>query len=120
MKVLVVSQNDADVRWVKNILFERGVDQIFSCTNSTDAVQMLADGDYNLLLTEVYLPVLNGFDLKKLLDSFGYKLPIAFFSDKISETTIKEAEDAGVSHVFQLDNLDLKLPQLIEKLSIQA
>lgn len=120
MKVLVISSSEADTRWIKNILFENSVEEIKSCTNSTDAVELLAEGDFSFVLTEIFLPVLSGFDLKKLMDSFGYAMPVVFFSEKVSESTIKEAGYAGVKTVFSLDGMDQELPAFIEEMSVRA
>lgn len=117
MRILIVSSNESDVRWINNIIGEEGVNNADSCANSTDAIQLLSIHAYDLVLTEAFLPVLTGFDLKKLMDSFGYKIPVLFFTEKVSENTKKEAKYAGVINCFSTDNLDNQLPKLIEELS---
>lgn len=121
MKVLIVSSNESDVRWISNILGEEEIDNIDSCTNSTDAIQLLAVNNYNLVLSEAFLPVLTGFDLKKLMDSFGYNIPVLFFTDKVSENTKKEAKYAGVLDCISTDHLDTELSCFIgEMIKTQA
>lgn len=120
MKILVISASEEDTRWIKNILFDAHIEKVVSCTNCTDAIEILAEGDFTFVLTEAFLPVLSGFDLKKLMDSFGYTIPVTFFSDKVSENTIKEAGYAGVKTVFSLDCMDEELPAYIAKRSIEA
>ena len=121
MKVLIVSSNESDVRWVANILGEEEIEKIDSCTNSTDAVQLLAINNYSLVLAEAFLPVLTGFDLKKLMDSFGYKIPVLFFTDKVNENTRKEAKYAGVMDCISTDHLDTELPMVLgEILAVRA
>jgi len=114
MKVLIVSSNESDVRWVANILGEEEIDNIDSCTNSTDAIQLLAVNNYSLILSEAFLPVLTGFDLKKLMDSFGYNIPVLFFTEKVNENTKKEAKYAGVLDCVSTDHLDSELPYFLE------
>ncbi len=121
MKVLIVSSSEDDVRWIANILGEEEIVNIDSCTNSTDAIQLLAVNHYNLVLSEVYLTVLTGFDLKKLMDSFGYNIPVLFFTDKVNENMRKEAKYAGVIDCFSTDNLDKELPLAVAKIDgVQA
>jgi len=121
MKVLIVSSNESDVRWIANILGEEEIENIDSCTNSTDAVQLLAVNNYCLVLAEAFLPVLTGFDLKKLMNSFGYDIPVLFFTDKVNENTKKEAKYAGVVDCVSTDHLDTELPAVLEKImSIKA
>ena len=47
MKVLIVSSSEDDIRWITNILAEEEIVNIDSCTNSTDAIQLLALNPYN-------------------------------------------------------------------------
>jgi len=121
MKVLIVSSSEDDVRWITNILGEEEIVNIDSCTNSSDAIQLLAVNQYNLVLSEVYLPVLSGFDLKKLMDSFGYDIPVLFFTDKVNDNARKEAKYAGVIDCFSTDHLDVDLPSVLAKIDgVQA
>ena len=116
MRVLIVSSSEDDIRWITNILGEEEIVNIDSCTNSTDTIQLLALNPYNLVLSEVYLPVLSGFDLKKLMDSFGYDIPVLFFTDKVNDNARKEAKYAGVIDCFSTDHLDKELPSLLAKI----
>ena len=116
MKVLIVSSSEDDVRWITNILGEEEIVNIDSCTNSSDAIQLLAVNQYNLVLSEVYLTVLTGFDLKKLMDSFGYDIPVLFFTDKVNDNARKEAKYAGVIDCLSTDHLDKELPSLLAKI----
>lgn len=118
MKVLIVSANESDVRWISNILGEEEIVNVDSCTNSTDAIQLLAVNDYNLVLSEAFLPVLTGFDLKKLMDSFGYNIPVLFFTEIVNENTKKEAKYAGVIDCISTDHLDVELPSVLEEVII--
>ena len=116
MKVLIVSSSEADIRWITNILGEEERVNVDSCTNSTDAIQLLAVNQYHLVLSEAFLAVLTGFDLKKLMDSFGYDIPVLFFTDKVNDNTRKEARYAGAIGCFSTDHLDKDLPLVLAKI----
>ena len=116
MKVLIVSSSEADIRWIANILGEEERVSVDSCTNSTDAIQLLAVNQYHLVLSEAFLAVLTGFDLKKLMDSFGYDIPVLFFTDKVNDNARKEARCAGGIGCFSTDHLDKDLPLVLAKL----
>ena len=116
MKVLIVSSNEADVRWIANILGVEGIVKIDSCANSTDAIGLLALNQYSLVLSEAYLAVLTGFDLKKLMDSFGYNIPVVFFTDKVNDNVRKEARYVGVIDCFSTDHLDKELSSVLAKI----
>ena len=115
MKVLIVSASDSDIRWISNVLNEDGVDNVDSCTNSSDAIQLISVNEYSFVLSEAFLPVLTGFDLKKLMDSFGYDIPVLFFTDKVNENTKKEAKYAGVIDCISTDNLERELSSVLTK-----
>ena len=117
MKILIVSPNDSDVRWINNIIGEQGVNNADSCANSSDAIQLLSVNKYDMVITEAFLPVLTGFDLKKLMDSFGYKIPVLLFTEKVNENTLKEAKYAGTIGCISVDHLDDELPIVLETIS---
>jgi len=117
MNILIVSPSESDVRWINNILGEAELNTADSCSNTTDAVQLLSVNKYDLVLSEAFLPVLTGFDLKKLMDSFGYSIPMLLFTEKLSESTKKEAKYAGMIDCLATDHLDTDLFQILDKIS---
>ncbi len=115
MNVLVISNNESDLRWINNILIENGIDKSELCTNSADAIHLLPSGNFELILTEAFLPVLTGLDLKQLLDSFNYNIPVILFSEIINQNTEKEAKYAGIQKCITFDQMEEELPLEIEK-----
>ena len=115
-KVLIVSSSEADVRWIANILGEEEIVSVDSCANSTDAFRLLTVNEYSLVVSEAFPVVLNGFNLKKLMDSFGYSIPFLFFSDKVNENNRTEARSSGAIDCFSTDQLDKELSLVLEKI----
>ncbi|WP_316746192.1 response regulator [Pedobacter gandavensis] len=85
--------------------------------NGKDALAQLAAADYDLILMDTFMPVMNGLDAIKLIREGFVKgkenIPIITFSAAVLETDKQTAIDAGandvVSKPFELDVLHEKI-----------
>lgn len=85
--------------------------------NGKDALEKLKEADYDLILMDTFMPVMNGLDAIKLIREGFVKgkenIPIITFSAAVLETDKQTAIDAGandvVSKPFELDILHQKI-----------
>ncbi|WP_316842839.1 response regulator [Pedobacter gandavensis] len=85
--------------------------------NGKDALEKLKEADYDLILMDTFMPVMNGLDAIKLIREGFVKgkenIPIITFSAAVLETDKQTAIDAGandvVSKPFELDVLHQKI-----------
>ncbi len=121
MTFLIISNTPPDTRWVSNIIKESDLGSTDFCSSTSDAIQLLASGRYDFVICEAFLPVLTGLDLKKLMDSFSYNIPVILFSEKMNSSFKVEAKYAGITSCIEVDNIEKELPLIIEEaLSIKA
>lgn len=91
--------------------------------NGQDAIDKLRDNDYDIILMDTFMPVMNGLDAIKLIRK-GYapgkeNIPIITFSAAVMENDKKTAIEAGandvVSKPFELETLHKKLTMYTTK-----
>lgn len=71
--------------------------EVFASTDGYDALKILKDKNIDLILLDIVMPSLNGFDLCKMLkeDPKTKDIPVIFITSKSDEETIEQAYDLG-------------------------
>jgi len=118
MQILIISNNESECNTIQTALNQEGITKVDTCNNTSDAIQLLSSLNYDLVFTEAYLPILSGFDLKQLMDSFNISIPLVFFSEQFSENAIKEAAYAGVKKCITTETLSQEVPALMDELFV--
>jgi len=118
-KVLVIDDND-DIRdFLKEKLSPHF--DIITAEDGTAGIKMGMEEDPDLIICDVMMPGMNGFDLtKKLKEDFATcHIPVilltAYISDEHHTEGIEAGADAYVSKPFSMSHLMLQINKLIEK-----
>ncbi|MEA3288920.1 MAG: response regulator, partial [Campylobacterota bacterium] len=71
--------------------------EVFASTDGYDALKILKDKNIDLILLDIVMPSLNGFDLCKMLkeEPKTKDIPVIFITSKSDEETIEQAYDLG-------------------------
>ena len=103
MKVLLVEDNEMNREIAEEILTENGliVDTANDGDIAVDKVRKAAPGDYELILMDVQMPRMNGYDatkaIRKLDDPQKSRIPIIAMTANAFEEDKKNALDAGMN-----------------------
>ena len=79
--ILVVDDNENTRKLMKNILSQNGYTPILA-KDGLEALEMLDKNHVDLILLDVMMPNMNGFELTQLLRDTGYTLPILMVTAK--------------------------------------
>lgn len=116
VKVLVAEDNPINKFLIIKILKAWMIDADV-VENGKDAIDKLRDNDYDIILMDTFMPVMNGLDAIKLIRNGeipGKKdIPIITFSAAVLDNDKKTAMDAGANDVmskpFELEALHQKI-----------
>jgi len=120
LKVLVAEDNPINKFLIIKILKDWQVDADV-VENGKDALDKLKENDYDIILMDTFMPVMNGLDAIRLIRE-GYvpgkeKIPVITFSAAVMENDKKTAIDAGANDViskpFELEVLHKKLSHYV-------
>lgn len=84
IKVLIIEDEVAMLKGLEDNLTYEGY-QVDSATNGTKGLQKLLTNKYNLVLLDVMLPEMSGFDVCKTIRSKGINTPIIMLTAKSEE-----------------------------------
>ena len=100
-KILMVDDSPKNIQVVANFLQNEGYDLSFA-TDGKEAIQILSKADFDLILLDVVMPEIDGFEVcRKLSSDEKYKnIPVLFLTVKTDpESIIKGFESGGVDYI---------------------
>ncbi len=122
MKVLIVDDFSTMRRIIKNLLRDLGFTNTFEADDGHTALPMLKDGDFEFVVTDWNMPIMQGIDLLKEIrkDPKLKHLPVLMVTAEAKREQIIEAAQAGVNGYivkpFTAGTLKEKLDKVFERL----
>lgn len=122
MKILIVDDFSTMRRIIKNLLRDLGFTNTFEADDGNTALPMLKDGDYEFVVTDWNMPIMQGIDLlKEIRKNPKLKdLPVLMVTAEAKREQIIEAAQAGVNGYivkpFTAGTLKAKLDKVFERL----
>jgi signal transduction histidine kinase len=122
VKILVAEDNPINKFLIVKVLKDWNITADV-VENGKEALDKLAENDYDLILMDTFMPILNGLETTKLIRQ-GYVagkegIPVITFSAAVMENDKKAAMEAGADDVlskpFELGTLHQKITQYAEK-----
>jgi len=101
-RILLADDSPQALRLAEQILTSQGI-EVVSVTDGAIALRRLSDVNPDLLITDVYLPSKNGFELARFLRSQPeYRhVPVIFAAAPADEFDEQDAKNAGADAVLR-------------------
>ncbi len=96
------------------LLDQHGYDVEISLTTS-EAISVLTTSAIDLILLDISMPTIDGFDFIKLMASLRIRVPVVFLSNTDDPYTLKLASAEVVRRCVKKNEEFMKLPQIIEE-----
>ena len=110
VKILLVEDIDVN-REIAMMMLEQFGFEISAAVNGQDAVEKAAKTPYDLILMDVQMPVMNGYEAAQAIRKTDSRVPIIAMTANAMPEDIKLAKDAGMNdHIPK----PLDLPKMIE------
>ncbi|MFT6903084.1 MAG: two-component system chemotaxis response regulator CheY [Colwellia sp.] len=122
MKVLVVDDFSTMRRIIKNLLRDLGFTNILEADDGNTALPMLKTGDFDFVVTDWNMPVMQGIDLLKAIraDEKLSHIPVLMVTAEAKKDQIIMAAQAGVNGYivkpFTAATLSAKLDKIFQRL----
>jgi CheY-like chemotaxis protein len=95
-KILIVDDTPENLLLLKEILINDDV-EIFTANGGSAAINMLSVNEFDLVLLDLFMPGINGFDvLKKMNEAEGEKPPVIMISSEDNFHIIEKAYALGI------------------------
>ncbi len=88
---ILIADDEEDIRWVLQTSLEKSGFEVDCSENGRQTLQKAEEGNYSLILLDINMPDMNGFDILARLRERGIDLPIIFIT---AENTVSNAIDS--------------------------
>jgi DNA-binding NtrC family response regulator len=65
VKILILDDEQDILNVIERFLNRRKLVDVLTCTNPIEAIQLIKNGDFKMLLTDIMMPEMNGVDVLK-------------------------------------------------------
>ncbi|WP_265820595.1 hybrid sensor histidine kinase/response regulator [Geovibrio ferrireducens] len=107
VNVLVVDDSATDRKIMNRLLSSTGWINVDEVSAGRDALKYLESNDPDIIVTDIMMPDLDGYDLSKMIRERGYEKPIIAVSGRSEVTDRKKVSAAGIN-AFLLKPLNLQ------------
>lgn len=116
IKVLVVDDNEVSVSLMKNYFNNSEVTIMDVALNGLEAVNLLSDNKYDVILLDLIMPVRDGFYVLDYLKDNKINIPVIVVSSYNESDTIRKVSEYGVKYYalkpFNLDDIKTRIIDL--------
>jgi len=120
MYVLVLDDSKVMLRILKNALIDVGITNIITAVNGSEGLDKFNIYNFDLILTDWNMPVMNGLDFVKEVRKKNTDIPIIMVTTEGSKKDVIIALKAGVNNYivkpFSKDTFKYKLWDIIDTL----
>lgn len=101
MKILLADDEKAILRIYSEMLVGNGHD-VSAASNGTEVIALLAQADFDMLILDLYMPEMDGFEAIQTLRDKGYTVPVIVMTGHFPDTEVsKRLEGAQVFRVLR-------------------
>lgn len=122
-KILVLEDNAQLNKTICDYLNRSGYKTV-RCLDSTEAYNIIYGNDFDLIVSDIMMPGIDGFDFAKSIRNYNENIPILFISALEDISSKKKAYGIGVDDYltkpFSLEELRLKVGALLRRANILA
>jgi len=99
-KRILIAEDDAFLAKILSNKIKNDGFEVESVANGADALTQASESDYNLILTDLIMPELDGFELLKRLKENGNNTPVLVFSNLAQAEDEAEVMKLGAKYFF--------------------
>ncbi len=120
IRALIVDDHDPIRKAIKRVVVSLGIKNIIECFDGTDAIKNLREKHIDLVLCDIYMRKVDGFDVLKFVRSreVGSDIPFILISGEGNKDDIVKSSNLGADDYiikpFRAENLEQKIKAAIQ------
>jgi len=114
-KILLVEDDEMTIALTRRMLVEAGY-RVDAAIESGNAIKLLTFNDYDLVILDISMPTLSGFDLVQLMESFQINTKIVFLTNLDDEETMKKVKKIKINRLISKEKELSKLPSIVKEI----
>ena len=119
IRVLIADDHDATRKGVRTILSHDGIEVCGEASNGIEAVTNAVQLRPDIVILDLTMPVMGGFEAVRELRKVLPDIPILFYSMHESDQLIRELKRVGVQGFVSKSDISEALPEAVNALVVQ-
>lgn len=123
MANILIVEDDKELNSLVCSYLENYEYKVYGCFNGQEALKQLETKDFDLIISDIMMPVMDGFSFVEKVRSFNTEIPLVFMTardDKFSKQLgYKLGVDDYIVKPFDLDELILKIAAILRRTTIK-
>ena len=123
MVKILFAEDDGDLNKLVTVCLTREGYSVTSCHNGEEALSAFSEGKFSLLLTDIMMPGLDGFELAESVRALDKSIPIVFMTAKDDKPSkmlgYRLGIDDYITKPFDIDELLMKLAAILRRARIE-
>ena len=95
MPTILYAEDDRDCRELFAFVLRQHHYQVYEAVNGAQAVQIVRDEPIDLVILDVRMPMMTGYDAARMIGKEAPRIPIIFLSAKGLQHEVQKAFDSG-------------------------
>jgi len=95
-KILLVDDNSINQEIVLGLLGKSGI-EIDVATNGKEAVERFNEGEYELILMDIHMPIMNGYEATQAIREYGSEIPIIALTANAMKEDVDKTLASGMN-----------------------
>lgn len=113
-RILIIDNDEITLALTRKFLENYGYD-VTIASGTKQALDELSAPEFDLIISEILMSGLDGFDLVRFLRKCFIKIPVVFLTVKDDETTVREAKSAGIARLISKRVDYPNLPHIVDQ-----
>ena len=111
-RLLLVDDEVITLKLTRKLLSNNGF-AVEVASTSTEAIHQLTSQQFDLLIVDITMPSLSGFDLIQLMQSLDIHTPVIFLSNNDTEWSVEESYSLGAKRFVSKEREFNDLPRIV-------
>lgn len=90
--------------------------EIVSASNGEEALALFKESKFDLIITDMFMPIMSGIELSTEIRKISEKLPIILLSGHVDRQLKEQAEECGIKHIVSKPIDAFELGDLVKTL----
>lgn len=121
---IIIAEDDYALCSLVRTYLEASGYEVAACRDGAEALEKIAGEKFDMLITDIMMPNMDGFELAREVRSFDENIPIIFMTardDKISKQLgYKTGIDDYITKPFDIDELVMCVQAILRRVNINA
>ena len=115
--ILFVEDEEVTIALSRRLLVDAGY-KVDAAIEAGNAIKLLTSNPYDLVVLDISMPTLDGFDIVQLMESFHIESKVVFLTNHEDKETLNRIKDFNINRVVSKEKDLMNLPGIVKEVLV--